>query len=60
MYTKHIRDMKHSFETRYILVHFGDGEKNVQNELFGEIFQIVRFLKIEDILRKSSANEKNS
>ena len=52
--------MKHSLEARYILVHFGDGEKNVQNELFGEIFQIVRFLKIEDILRKSSANEKNS
>ena len=52
--------MKHSLETRYILVHFGDGEKNVQNELFGEIFQIVRFLKIEDILRKSSANEENS
>ena len=50
--------MKHSLETRYILVHFGDGEKNVQKELFGEIFQIVRFLKIEDILRKSSANEK--
>ena len=39
--------------------HFGDGEKNVQNELFGEIFQIVLFLKIEDLLRKSSINGKN-
>ena len=53
--------MKHSLEARYILgIHFGDGEKNVQSELFGEIFQIVRFLKIEDLLRKSSINGKNS
>ena len=56
MYTKHIRDMKHSLEAKRIL----RTEKKVQNELFGEIFQIVRFLKIEALLRKSSINEKNS
>ena len=39
---------------------FWGRRKNVQNELFGEIFQIVRFLKIEDLLRKSSINGKNS